>query len=40
MERLQLAEISLEHAHNTISDLTSDLKVVKKELAEIERKPE
>ena len=33
MEHLQLAETSLEHAYNIISDLTSDLKAVKKELA-------
>jgi len=37
MECLQLAETSLEHAYNTISDLTSDLKGVKKELAELRR---
>jgi len=35
MERLQLPETSLEHAYNTISDLTSDLKDVGKELAEM-----
>ena len=33
MERLQLAETGFEHAYNTISDLTSDLKGVEKELA-------
>ena len=35
MERLQLAETCLEHAYNTISDLTSDLKGVNKELTEM-----
>ena len=37
MERLQLAETSSQHAYNTISDLTSGLKGVKKELAELRR---
>jgi len=35
MERFLLAESSLEHALNTISDLTSDLNGVKKVLAEM-----
>jgi len=34
MERLQLAESSLEHTYNTISELTSYLKGVEKELSE------
>ena len=35
MECLQLAEISLEHAYKTISDLTSDRKGVENELTEM-----
>jgi len=35
MDRLLLAESSLEHAHNTISDLKSDLSGIKTELAEV-----
>jgi len=35
MDRLLLAESFLEHAHNTISDLKSDLSGIKTELAEV-----
>ena len=35
MDRLLLAESSLERAHNTISDLNSDLNGIKTELAEV-----
>ena len=35
MDRLLLAESSLEHAHNTISDLKSDLSGIKTELADV-----
>ena len=35
MDRLLLAESSLEHAHNTISDLKSDLSGIKTALADV-----
>ena len=35
MDRLLLAESSLEHAHNTISEVKSDLSGIKTELAEV-----